>query len=346
MTMNNERRGLLASLARWEVLLAIVLVALIGIGAAISPVFVSPRNFANLIAAVIEVAIMSLPMALIIIAGEIDLSVEAMVGLSASTLGFLYAAGVPVEIGIPIVLVVGALGGLLNGVLVTRLGLPSLLVTLGTLALYRGLALVVLGSRGVSAFPNWFTGFGFGSVPGLPIPWPFIIYVALALVLGALLHKTWIGREIYAVGKNKAAARYSGVEVARIKLWLFVLSGTVAALAGVILTARFASARADVGVGLTLVVVTIVLLGGVDIFGGRGTIPGVVLAFFTLAVLGNVLRLANVSSDIQGIAVGLLLIVSVAVPTLARRVTEAIDRTQGGRRVPTGPVGPGETVGP
>ena len=346
MTMNNERRGLLVSLARWEVLLAIVLVALIVIGACLSPVFLSPRNFANLIAAVIEVAIMSLPMALIIIAGEIDLSVEAMVGLSASTLGFLYAAGVPVEIGIPIVLVVGALGGLLNGVLVTRLGLPSLLVTLGTLALYRGLALVVLGSRGVSAFPDWFTGFGFGSVPGLPIPWPFIIYVALALVLGALLHKTWIGREIYAVGKNKAAARYSGVEVARIKLWLFVLSGTVAALAGVILTARFASARADVGVGLTLVVVTIVLLGGVDIFGGRGTIPGVVLAFFTLAVLGNVLRLANVSSDIQGIAVGLLLIVSVAIPTLARRVTEAIDRTQGGRRVPTGPVGPGETVGP
>lgn len=346
MMMNNERRGLLVSLARWEVLLAIVLVALIVIGAALSPVFLSPRNFANLIAAVIEVAIMSLPMALIIIAGEIDLSVEAMVGLSASTLGFLYAAGVPVEFGIPIVLVVGALGGLLNGVLVTRLGLPSLLVTLGTLALYRGLALVVLGSRGVSAFPDWFTGFGFGSVPGLPIPWPFIIYVALALVLGALLHKTWIGREIYAVGKNKAAARYSGVEVARIKLWLFVLSGTVAALAGVILTARFASARADVGVGLTLVVVTIVLLGGVDIFGGRGTIPGVVLAFFTLAVLGNVLRLANVSSDIQGIAVGLLLIVSVAVPTLARRVTEAIDRTQGGRRVPTGPVGPGETVGP
>ena len=346
MMMNNERRGLLVSLARWEVLLAIVLVALIVIGAALSPVFLSPRNFANLIAAVIEVAIMSLPMALIIIAGEIDLSVEAMVGLSASTLGFLYAAGVPVEIGIPIVLVVGALGGLLNGDLVTRLGLPSLLVTLGTLALYRGLALVVLGSRGVSAFPDWFTGFGFGSVPGLPIPWPFIIYVALALVLGALLHKTWIGREIYAVGKNKAAARYSGVEVARIKLWLFVLSGMVAALAGVILTARFASARADVGVGLTLVVVTIVLLGGVDIFGGRGTIPGVVLAFFTLAVLGNVLRLANVSSDIQGIAVGLLLIVSVAVPTLARRVTEAIDRTQGGRRVPTGPVGPGETVGP
>jgi rhamnose transport system permease protein len=269
-----------------------------------------------------------------------------MVGLSASTLGFLYAAGVPVEIGIPIVLIIGALGGLLNGVLVTRFGLPSLLVTLGTLALYRGLALVVLGSRGVSAFPDWFTGFGFGAVPGLPIPWPFFIYVALALILGLLLHRTWVGREIYAIGKNQAAARFSGVRVARVKLWLFVLSGTVAALAGVILTARFASARADVGVGLTLVVITVVLLGGVDIFGGRGTIPGVVLAFFTLAVLNNVLRLANVSSDIQQIAVGLLLIVSVVIPTLARRVKEAFDRTQGGRRAPTGSVGPGEAVRP
>ncbi len=344
--MNGQGRRWVASLARWETLLAIVLIVLIGVGASISPVFLTTRNFANLIAAVIEVAIMSLPMALIIIAGEIDLSVEAMAGLSVSILGFLYAAGVPIEVAIPIVLAVGALGGLLNGLLVTRLGLPSLVVTLGTLALYRGLALVVLGSRGVSAFPEWFTTFGFGTIPGLPIPWPFTIYVLLAVVLGLLLHRTWIGRQIYAMGKNQAASRFSGVEVARIKVWLFVLSGTVAALAGTILTARFASARADVGVGLTLVVITIVLLGGIDIFGGRGTIPGVVLAFFTLAVLGNALRLANVSSDIQSIAVGLLLIVSVVVPSVARQVKEVFDRAQGGRRLPTGSVGPGEAIGP
>jgi rhamnose transport system permease protein len=344
--MTGQGRRWIASLARWETLLAIVLIILIWVGATLSPVFLTTRNFANLIAAVIEVAIMSLPMALIVIAGEIDLSVEAMVGLSVSILGFLYAAGVPIEVAIPIVLVVGALGGLLNGVLVTRLGLPSLVVTLGTLALYRGLALVVLGSRGVSAFPEWFTTFGFGTVPGLPIPWPFVIYLFLAIVLGLLLHRTWIGREIFAIGKNQAASRFSGVEVARIKLWLFVLSGTVAALAGTILTARFASARADVGVGLTLVVITIVLLGGIDIFGGRGTIPGVILAFFTLAVLGNALRLANVSSDIQSIAVGLLLIVSVVVPSVARQVKEVFDRAHGGRRMPTGSVGPGEAIGP
>lgn len=344
--MSAATARLATSLARWEVLLAAVLILIVWLGTTVSPVFLTAQNVSNLIAAVIEVAIMALPMALIIIAGEIDLSVEAMVGLSSSVLGYLYAAGVPLPVAIPIVLGVGALGGLLNGVLVTRMHLPSLVVTLGTLALYRGLALVVLESRGISAFPEWFTTFGFGTIPGSPLPWPFIPYVVIALVIGAVLHRTWIGREIYAMGKNAAAARYSGVPVARIKLWLFVLSGTIAALAGIILTARFASARADVGSGMTLVVVTIVLLGGIDIFGGRGSLPGVVLAFFTLAVMGNALRLANVSSDIQSIAVGLLLVISVVIPTLARRVKSAIERARGGRRGPTGPFGSGEDAVP
>ena len=334
------------ALVRWETLLFVTVIALVAIGATVSPVFLTARNFSNLIVALIEVAIMALPMTLIIIAGEIDLSVESMAGLSCALLGFLFAAGVPVQVAVPVVLVVGALGGLLNGVLVTGAGLPSLVVTLGTLALFRGLALVVLGPQGISGFPEWFTTFGFGTVPGTPIPWPLLVFVALAVALGVVLHGTWVGRQIYAIGKNAGASRYSGVRVARVKLLLFVLSGTVAALAGVILTARFASARADVGQGLTLTVVTIVLLGGVNIFGGRGTIPGVVLAALILAILGNVLRLTSVSAEIQSIAVGLLLIVSVVIPNLAHQVKSAIGRTQGGRRMSTGPVGPGEAFSP
>jgi rhamnose transport system permease protein len=340
-------RSRLRGLASWEALLALVLLGMVGLGTATSPdVFLTPGNFTNLTAAVMEVAIMALPMTLIIIVADIDLSVESMLGLASAVLGFLYAEGVPLEVGIPVVVVMGAAGGLFNGVLIARGGLPSLVVTLGTLALFRGLALVVLGPRGISKFPEWFTNFGFGTVPGTPIPWPLVVFAVIAVVLGLVLHRTWIGRQVFAAGKNKDAARYSGVRVQRMRIALFVLSGMIAALAGVILTARFASARADAGQGMTLTVVTVVLLGGVDINGGRGTIPGVVLAAFTLAVLGNVLRLANVSAELQSIAIGLLLIVSVVIPTLARQVSSSIGRARRDRRPPVGTAEPGEVSSP
>ena len=197
----------LRGLVRWELLLALVLVGLVWYGTSVSKVFLTPRNFSNLTAALIEVAIMALPMALIIIAGEIDLSVESMVGLSCALLGWLWAEGVQLEAAIPIVLVVGALGGLLNGVLVTKAGLPSLVVTIGTLALFRGLALVVLEARGISGFPDAFTTFGFGTVPGTPIPWPAVIFIALAIVIGLVLHGTWMGRQVFAVALERVRRR-------------------------------------------------------------------------------------------------------------------------------------------
>jgi rhamnose transport system permease protein len=320
--------------ARWETLLVIALLGLIWLGSTLSPFFLTPGNFSNLIAALMEVAIMALAMTLIIVAGEIDLSVESMAGLASAILGFLWAAGVPLTIGIPVVLLVGALGGLLNGLFVARVGLPSLVVTLGTLALFRGLALIVLGPRGISDFPPAFTELGFGRVPGTPIPWPFVVFAVLAVLLGLLLHRTWIGRQIYAIGKNTGAARFSGVRVTRLKIGLFVLSGLIAALAGIILTSRLSSARADAGAGMTLTVVTVVLLGGVNIFGGRGTIPGVVLAVIAVAVMQNALRLASVTVEVQSIALGSLLILSVVIPTFAHQAKSAIDRVRRGRPPP------------
>jgi rhamnose transport system permease protein len=314
------------ALARWEVLLLLILAALIWLGTRLSPVFLSAENFANLTVAEMEIGIIALPMTLVIIAGEIDLSVESMVGLSSAVLGYLWAAGVPLAIGIPSVLLMGALGGLLNGVLVMRAGLPSLVVTLGTLALFRGLASVVLGPRAISNFPGDFTAFWFGHVPGTPFPWPLVVFALLAVALGLVLHRTWLGRYTYAVGKNQGAARYSGVPVMRLKTTLFVGSGLLSAVAGVVLTSRLSSARADAGTGLTLAVVTAVLLGGVNIFGGSGTMPGVVLAVLTLAVLQNALRLADVSTELQSISVGLLLIVSVIVPNLARQLAQLAQR--------------------
>ena len=328
--------------ARWETLLVVALLLLIVLGNALSPFFLTAGNFGNLIAALMEVAIMALPMTLIIIAGEIDLSVESMAGLASALLGFMWAAGVPMEVAIPVVLVVGIVGGLLNGFLVARGRLPSLVVTLGTLALFRGLALIVLGPRGVSDFPPGFTEIGFGHVPGTDIPWPFVIFLALALVLGVVLHRSWVGRQVYAIGKNTGAARFSGVRVARVKVALFVLTGLIAALAGVILTSRLSTSRADAGQGMTLTVVTVVLLGGVNIFGGSGTIPGVVLAVLVVAVMQNALRLAGVSVDVQSIALGLLLIVSVVVPTFAHQAKSAADRVFGGRPPPPDSIPSGE----
>jgi rhamnose transport system permease protein len=315
-----------SALLQWETLLVFLLIATFLMGSSIADSFLDGTNLSLASADLMEKAIMALGLTLVIIAGEIDLSVESMAGLSCAVVGWLFMNGVPVEVAIPLALVLGAAGGLLNGVLVTGFGLPSLVVTLGTLALYRGLALVVLGSEGVSGFPDWFTAFGFGTVPGTPIPWPLLIFVGLALVLGLVLHAMWPGRQLFALGKNASTARFSGVRVARAKLLLFVLNGTIAALAGVILTARFASSRADIGQGLTLTVVTIVLLGGVNIFGGRGTIPGVVLAAAVLAVLGNVLRLTNVSAEIQSIAVGVLLVVSVVIPNFAHQIGTSLRR--------------------
>jgi rhamnose transport system permease protein len=315
-------------LRRWETLLVVLLIAFVVLGSSLSPYFLTPATFSNLTSNLMEKAIMALPLALIIIAGEIDLSVESMLGLASALLGFMYALGWPLWVDIPLVLAVGAFGGFFNGMLVTRVGLPSLVVTLGTLALYRGLASVVLGPRSVSGWPEWFTNFGFGDVPGTVIPWPLVVFGVLAVAFLFVLHKTWIGRQIYAVGKNKEAARYSGIDVARLKTLLFVLSGTLSALAGVILTARLSSARADNGQGFVLDVVTSVLLGGVNIFGGEGTILGVVLAIFVIGVLRNGLTLADVSPDTQSVAVGALLILSVAGPTLVRRISAARPRRQ------------------
>ena len=169
-----------------------------------------------------------------------------------------------------------------------------------------------------------------------------MIFLVLAVSLGILLHRTWVGRQVYAIGKNSGAARFSGVRVMRVRVGLFVLAGLIAALAGIILTSRLSSARADAGQGMTLTVVTVVLLGGVNIFGGSGTIPGVVLAVLTVAVMQNALRLASVSVEVQSIALGSLLILSVVIPTFAHQAKSAIDRVRRGRPPPADSVSHGE----
>jgi rhamnose transport system permease protein len=310
----------------WEALLVVLLIASVIIGSSLSPYFLYENNLSNILSDLSEKSIMILSMMMIIVVGEIDLSVASILGLSSVVLGDLWMHSLPLWLCILVALAAGTLAGFINGLLVTTLGLPSLVVTLGTLALYRGCAYIVLGQLAVSNFPDGFTTFGFGDIPGTIIPWPFVIFVVLAVIVIFVLHGNWIGRQLYTIGNNQVAARFAGIRVARIKLTLFTISGFISGLAGVIFTARFSSARADNALGFELDVITIVLLGGVSIFGGRGTLPGVIIALFVVGVLRNAFALADYPTETQSIIVGGLLVFSVLGPNAIARLQEWFTR--------------------
>ena len=313
-------------LGRWETLTVVLLAAAIVYGASSSPDFLTGGNFNALTSDVVEIALIALPLTFVIIAAEIDLSVASVLGLASALLGALWNHNWPIEAVVPAVLVVGGIAGLLNGVLVTRGGLPSLAVTIGTLTLFRGLAFVILGDKAVADFPSNYTNLGFGTFAGTQIPNPIVLFVVLAIIFGFVLHRTAIGRSVFAIGANEEAARFSGLRVKRIKLWLFVVSGLISSLAGIVYTFRFASARADNGTGLELSVVACVLLGGVSIFGGRGNLLGVVVAVFLYGTIRNALTLNDVSADVLTIVTGSLLLLSVLGPSIASRVRDAVRR--------------------
>ncbi len=313
-----------AALGRWETLLVGLLVVTAIAGQAISPEFLTADSFTTGSLDLSEIALMALPLAMVIIAAEIDLSVASVLALSSALMGYLWNHGQPVETIIPICIVVGALCGASNGLLVTRFGLPSLAVTIGTLALFRGLAFVVIGDESVTDFPTTWTDRAFGNFAGTFIPNTIVLFALLAVAFAVALHATRFGRSIYAIGANEEAAYFSGLRVKRIKLILFTLSGAVAALAGVVISLRNSTAAANVGQGFELTVVTAVLLGGISIFGGRGTIAGVILALFLLGGIQKALLLSeSISSYWVQIVTGALLVGSVLGPNVASRVADA-----------------------
>jgi len=314
-----DLRHRVRSLVRWEVGLVFALVAVIVFGIEASSQFLTSTNLFYLNLSIGEIAIMTLPMTLLIVTGEIDLSVASMLGMSSALVGDLYSRGWSMPLVIASVLVVGAAAGCFNGFLVTRVGLPSLAVTIGTLTLYRGIAVVVLGPSTVSSFPTRYTNIGVNALPhtGGYVSYSVGIFILLAVVFGIVLHLTPFGRSLFAMGANAEAARYAGIRVKRTKLILFVLSGMVCALAGILYTFRLSTAVQDNGIGLELSVVTIVLLGGVSIFGGRGSIVGVVLAIAVFAGLQSALFLTNFEQRAMGVVTGTLLLLSVLIPNLS-----------------------------
>jgi rhamnose transport system permease protein len=273
--------------------------------------FAQPITYNYLLLDVAPILLIALPMALVMITGEIDLSVGSMVGLSSVVTGVLVQSGAPFEVAAIAALLVGVVGGAFNGFLVTIVGLPSLAVTIGTLALYRGLAVGLLGTTAVTDFPDFWKALAKAKIAGTQIPYIVVPFLVLLVVFVVVLHFTAFGRGIFAIGLSKDAARFSGVNVERTKFILFVLSGLVAAFAGIFYTLRFGSARGDNATGLELQVIAAVVLGGVSVFGGRGQLHGVVAAVLLIGVLSSALRLAGVTSDVINIITGGLLIFSV-----------------------------------
>ena len=304
---------------RWETVLAGILVATIVVNVSMSEHYLGYGNFINLFWLSIEKIIVVVAMTFVIINGEIDVSVASVMGFSAAVMASAFAGGdIPFAVAVLLGLLAGGTAGFVQGLLIARVGLPSLVVTLAGLIGFRGAARALLEDRSVGDFPEWFDRLGQQPLVG-SIPLALIIFFVLLTVGWIILERGTFGRKVYIIGNSADVARYSGVGVANVKLSLFITSGLAAGLAGILFAARLGSVRGSLGEFFELDIITMVLLGGVSIFGGSGTMLGVALAVFTVLNIRNGLGLANVDGIIQTGVVGALLIGSVLVPNLLQR---------------------------
>lgn len=312
------RRSLWRRLRSWEGMLLGILVVIVIFNITQSPQYLGVHNIVNLFQLHIEKIIVALVMTFIIINAEIDLSVASVMGLTACVLAFVFAAGAPMWACVLIALAAGLLAGMFNGFWIARVGLPSLVVTLAGLIGFRGLARVFLEDRSITGFPAWFNTLGQQPILG-PLPAALIIFIVGAVLAVIILQYSGFGRYVYASGNSKDAARYSGVRVQRVKMWLFTASGLVAGLGGVLMAARLGAVRGNTAEGFELDIITMVLLGGVSIFGGSGSLTGVLLSILIILNLRNGMGLLNYTSTTQTGVIGTLLILSVLVPNLWQR---------------------------
>lgn len=307
--------GMWARVQTWEGFLFCALLFIVLMNTALSPQFMTLNNQVNLFQLSIEKIIVALVMTFVIINAEIDLSVGSMMGLAACAFGFLFQAGVNPVLAIAIVMLIGVVGGAFNGFFIAAVGLPSLVVTLATLIGFRGLARVLVEDRGITDFPEWFDALGQQGLFG-PVPFALIAFFCLFAVLAVLLQRTGFGRKTYVIGTNREVAAFAGIDTNRHKMILFIMSGAVSAFAGLLYAARVGAVRGDVALGFELDIITMVLLGGVSIFGGSGTLVGTLLAILIVLNLRNGMALLNITGHIQTGVIGILLIASVLLPRL------------------------------
>jgi rhamnose transport system permease protein len=306
-------------MASWEVLLFGVAVAIFIFNSVASPYFLNAWNLSDATFNFTEKAMIAFAMALLVISGEIDLSVAAIIALASTAMGAAAQAGVGTPGLVLIGIGTGLLCGLFNGFLVSVLKLPSIVVTIGTMSLFRGISYIVLGDQAYGKYPADFAFFGQGYVVWV-FSFEFVLFIVLAILFAILLHATNFGRQVYTIGNNEFAARFSGIPVERVKFILFLLTGVMSGIAAVCLTSRLGSTRPSIAQGWELEVVTMVVLGGISILGGSGTIAGVVIAAFVMGLVTFGLGLLNVPGIVMSIFIGLLLIVTIAIPIIARRI--------------------------
>lgn len=295
-------------LVRPETMTLALLVLAIVVASQLSEFFLDINYILRSFTLYAEISIVALVLTMIIIAGEIDLSAASNMALSACLFAWLQQAGIPVPAAVVMALAAGLVMGLINGVMVLALQLPSIIVTIGTLILYRGLAQVIAGDKSIRV-PEWFTGINTVFVLGVPVP--VVIFVALSIVLALVLGATVFGRQIYLVGTNEMAARYAGLRAKRIKMILFLAVGVVSAIAGLMTASRLGSVRYDLAAGGELQMILMAMLGGTYIFGGRGTILGTFLAAWLLVIVTSGMIVANWLPAYQLCVLGILLIVSI-----------------------------------
>ena len=302
----------------WETLLLAVAIAIFIVNSFASPYFLDPWNLSDATFNFTEKAMIAFAMAMLIIAGDIDLSVAAIIALASTAMGMAMTAGVGVPGLVAIGLVTGLACGAVNGFLVAGMGLPSIVVTIGTMSLFRGISSIVLGDQAYTGYPDEFAYFGQGYVWWV-FSFELVLFAVMAVVFWALLHRTNFGRTVYAIGNNPTAALFSGIRVDRVRFILFLLTGLMSGIAAVCLTSRLGSTRPTIATGWELEVVTMVVLGGVNILGGSGSNPGVVLAAFVMGLVTFGFGLLNVPGIVMSIFIGLLLIGVIALPRLWAR---------------------------
>lgn len=302
----------------WESLLVLVAIGIFAANSFASPYFLNAWSLSDMTFNFTEKAIIALAMALVIITGEIDLSVASIIALSSTLMGLvLHTFGAPMPVLVLVGVLTGVACGAFNGYLVTGLKLPSIVVTIGTMSLFRGIAYIILGDQSFGGYPRDFAWFGQGYVFWV-ISFELVLFLVAAVIFYVLLHHTNFGRRVFAIGNNATAAQFSGVRVDRIKFVLFCLTGLMSGIAAVLLTARLGSTRPSIAQGFELEVITMVVLGGVSILGGAGSIIGVVLAALIIGLVTFGLGLLNVPGIVMSIFTGTLLIVVIALPILWR----------------------------